>query len=78
MRLASTVHYHTSFQMSINHVALRGLVNLDKEVEISRFEDKDRDPQESAVITVRQVLAKHRVNNLPLWQGFFQNNEGSW
>jgi hypothetical protein len=30
MHLANTVHFHTSFQMSVNHVALHGLVNPPK------------------------------------------------
>ncbi len=37
--LASAVHFHTSFQMLINHVALRGLVNPDKQVTINCLED---------------------------------------
>ncbi len=39
-RLASAVH-HTLFEMTINNVSLRGLVNPDKEVEISRLEDEN-------------------------------------
>jgi len=30
MELASYVHWHTAYQMSINNVALHGLVNPDK------------------------------------------------
>jgi hypothetical protein len=33
-RLASAVNFHTLFQMSINHVALRGLVDSDKLVHV--------------------------------------------
>ncbi len=31
-KLAMAVSFHTSFQMSINHVPLRGLIDPDKEV----------------------------------------------
>jgi hypothetical protein len=78
MRLASAVHFHTLFKMSINHVALRGLVNPDKEVMILRLEDDNGNPQEMVSITVHQVLPKYMVNNLPFWQGILQNNDGSW
>jgi hypothetical protein len=44
MSLANTVHFHTSFQMSINHMTLRSLVNQDKEVVISRLEDEGGNP----------------------------------
>jgi hypothetical protein len=44
MHLAGLVHFHTSFQVSINHVALRGLVNPGKAVVILRLEDEDGDP----------------------------------
>jgi hypothetical protein len=66
-RLASAVHFHTSFHMLINHVALRGLVNLDKQVTINRLEDEDGDPQDSILISVWQILLKHKINHLPLW-----------
>jgi hypothetical protein len=77
-RLASTVHFHTLFQMSINHVALRGLMNPNKEVEITRLDDEDRDPQESIMISICQVFSKHKINHLPPWQSILQNNDGSW
>jgi hypothetical protein len=51
-QLASTVHFHTFFQMSVNHVALRGLVNPDKQITIDRLKDEDGDPQESILISV--------------------------
>jgi hypothetical protein len=76
--LASAVHFHTSFQMLINHVALRGLVNPDKQVTIDRLEDDNRDPQDSILISVWQILLKHKINHLPLWQSILQNNDGSW
>ncbi len=44
-RLASAIHYCMLFQMSINYVVLRGFVGPDKEVEITRLEDKDGDPK---------------------------------
>jgi hypothetical protein len=47
MHLASAVHFHTSFQMSVNHVALRGLVNPDKKVYLSREQDEDRMEQDT-------------------------------
>jgi len=37
MELASYVHWHTAYQMSINSVALRGLVNPDKRVKLFRL-----------------------------------------
>ncbi len=76
--LASAVHFHTSFQMSVNHMALWGLVNPDKQVTINRLEDEDGDPQESALISVQQILLKHKINHLPLWQSILQNDNGSW
>jgi hypothetical protein len=44
-KLAQAVHWHTSFQMSINHASLRGLVDPDKLVELHRMEDVEGDPQ---------------------------------
>jgi hypothetical protein len=76
--LACAVHFHTSFQMFINHFVLRGLVNPDKEVEITRLEDKDGDPQDSVIISIRKVLSKHKIIHLPLWQLILQNNNRSW
>ena len=64
--------------MSINHVALRGLVNPDKRVELFRLADGDGDAQESVITSVREILTKHRVDHLCLWQGMFQNDDGSW
>jgi hypothetical protein len=78
MELASYVHWHTAYQMSINSVALRGLVNPDKRVELFRLEDGDGDAQESVVTLVHEIMSKHRVDRLCLWQGIFQNNGGSW
>ena len=78
MELASYVHWHTAYQMSINSAALRGLVNPDKRVELFRLEDGDGDAQESVVTSVREIMAKHRVDRLCLWQGMFQNDDGSW
>ncbi len=78
MELASYVHWHTAYQMSINHAALCGLVNPDKCVELTRLEDGDGDSQESVITSVQEILMKHRVDHLCLWQGMFQNNDGSW
>jgi hypothetical protein len=64
--------------MSINHAALCGLVNPDKCVELTRLEDGDGDSQESVITSVQEILMKHRVDHLCLWQGMFQNNDGSW
>jgi hypothetical protein len=66
-KLENADHFHTSFQMSINHVVLSGLVNPDKAVELFKVEDKDGDPQDSVMISVCQVLSKHKVHHLPLW-----------
>jgi hypothetical protein len=68
-KLAQAVHWHTSFQMSVNHIPLRGMVNPDKPVELHRMEDEDGDPQESVITTVREIMSKHKINHLPLWQG---------
>jgi hypothetical protein len=46
MHLAGAVHFHTSFQMSVNHVALHGLVSPDKEMYLSR-EDVARSGEEN-------------------------------
>jgi hypothetical protein len=78
VELASYVHWHTAYQMSINHVALRGLVNLDKRVELLRLANSNGDAQESIITSVQETLTKHRVDHLCLWQGMFQNNNGSW
>jgi hypothetical protein len=77
MELASYVHWHTAYQMSINHVALRGLVNPDKRVELFRLADGNGDAQESVITSLREILMKHRVDHLCLWQGMFQNNNSS-
>jgi len=72
------VHWHTAYQMSINSVALHRLVNPDKRVELFRLEDGNGDDQESVVTLVREIMSKHRVDRLCLWQGIFQNDDGSW
>ncbi len=64
--------------MCINHIPLWGLVDPDKEVELVSIEDDDGDVQEVVKITVRQVLFRHQVNYLPLWQSLLQNDDGSW
>ena len=78
MRLASAVHFHTSFQMSVNHVALHGLVNPDKEVYLSWEQDKDMMEQDAVKKSVRSILMNHKVLHLSLWQCIFQNDDGSW
>jgi hypothetical protein len=77
-KLATAINFHSSFQMCINHIPLWGLVDLDKEIELVRIEDNDGDVQEVVKITVRQVLFRHQVNHLPLWQSLLQNDDGSW
>ena len=77
-KLATAVSFHTAFQMSINHVPLRGLLDPDKEAELIRVEDEDGDSQEAVRLTVRQVMFSHKVNHLPLWQAIVQNDDGSW
>ncbi len=77
-KLAQTIHWHTSFQMSINHAPLQGLVNSDKVVELHCMEDKEGDPQELVFTSVREVMSKHKINHLPLWQEILQNDNGSW
>jgi hypothetical protein len=77
-KLAMAITFHTSFRMCINHVPLWGLVDPDKEVELDRIKDKDKDPQELVTISVCQVLFKHQVNHLPLCQFLLQNDGGSW
>ncbi len=78
MCLASAVHFHTSFQMSVNHVALRSLVNPNKEVCLSREQDKDGMEQDMVKKVVRSILMNHKVKHLSLWQCICQNNDGSW
>lgn len=77
-KLATAVNFHTSFQMCINHVPLRGLVESDKEIELVRIVDDDRDVQESVKLTVCQILFWHQVIHLPSWQSLLQNDNGSW
>ncbi len=78
MCLADAVHFHTSFQMSVNHVALHGLVNPDKEVFLSREEDEDGMEQDPVKKTVQSILMGHKVHHLSLWQCICQNNDRSW
>jgi len=78
MELASYVHWHTAYQMSINNVALRGLVSPDKHVKLFRLADQDGNDQESVITSVCEIMTKHRVDHLCLWQGMFQNDDGSW
>ncbi len=77
-KLAQAVHWHTSFQMLINHAPLQGLVGPDKVVELHCVEDEEGDPQESVFISVREVMSKNKINHLPLWQGILQKDNGSW
>ncbi len=77
MHLAGAIHFHTSFQMSVNHVALLGLVNPDKEVYLSRKEDKDCMEQDLVKKTVQSILMGHKIHRLSLWQSICQNNDGS-
>jgi hypothetical protein len=77
-RLASMLCLHTLFQMSINHVALWGLVDPDKLVQIDRIDNEDGNPQDSVKISVHQILLKHKMNHLPLWQSIVQNDDSSW
>jgi hypothetical protein len=78
MELASYVHWHTAHQMSINHAAMHGLVNTNKRVELFHLADGNGNAQESVITSVQEILTKHRVDHLCLWQGMFQNNDGSW
>jgi hypothetical protein len=78
MHLASAVHFHTSFQMSVNHVVLCGLVNPDKEVYLSREQDEDGMEQDAVKKSVRSILMNHKVLHLSLCQCICQNNDGSW
>ena len=78
MELAFYVHWHTAYQMTINSITLRSLVNPDKRAELFRLEDGNGDAQESVVTSAREIMSKHRVHRLCLWQGIFQNNDGSW
>ncbi len=77
-KLVTAVNFHTSFQMCINHVPLRRLVDPDKAVKLVQMEDEDGDIQEAVKLTVHQVLFSHKVNHLPLWQSILQTNDGSW
>jgi hypothetical protein len=67
MCLASAVHFHTSFQMSVNHVALCGLVNPNKEVYLSWEQDEDRMEQDAVKKSVRSILMNHKVLHLSVW-----------
>jgi hypothetical protein len=53
LELASYVHWYTVYQMSINHVALRGQVNLDKQVKLFRLDDSAGNAQESVITSAR-------------------------
>ena len=64
--------------MSVNHVALRGLINPEKEVYLSREEDKDGMEQDPVKKTVQSILMGHKVHHLSLWQCICQNDDGSW
>jgi hypothetical protein len=56
MEVASYMHRHTVYQqMSINHVALRGLVSPDKPVELTRLLDGDGDPRDNVITMVREI-----------------------
>jgi hypothetical protein len=45
---------------------------------IDRMEDKDGNPQDSGLISIHQILLKHKINHLPSWQSILQNNDNSW
>ncbi len=50
----------------MNHVALHGLVNPDKEMYLSREEDKDGVEQDPVKKTVQSILMGHKVHHLSL------------
>ncbi len=77
-KLATAVNFHTSFQICINHVPLRGLVDPDKAVKLVCLYDKDGDVQEAVKLTMHQVIFSHKINCLSLWQLIVQNDDGSW
>ncbi len=70
MRLACVVHFHTSIQVSVNLVALRGLVNPDKEVYSSREEDKDGMEQDPVKKTVQKSSWVTRCTTFPCGNAF--------
>ena len=74
----TAISFHTTFQMSINHVPLCSLLDPDKVVELTCIEDEDGNGQEVIWLMVRQVMFSHKVNHLPLWQAIVQNDDGSW
>ena len=78
MELSSYVHWHTAYQMSINHAALRCLVNHNKHVELLRLDNGNGNSQDSVVTSIHKIMMKPRVEHLCQWQGMFQNNDGSW
>jgi hypothetical protein len=64
--------------MSVNHVALRGLVNPDKEMYLSHEEEEDGMEQDPVKKTVQSILMGHKIHHLSLWQCICQNDDGSW
>jgi hypothetical protein len=64
--------------MSVNHVALRRLVNPDKEAYLSWEHDEDGMEQDAVKKSVRSILMNHKVHHLSLWQCICQNDDSSW
>ncbi len=61
-----------------SHCSAYGLVNPEKRVDLFRLTDSNSNAQKSVITSVKEILMKHRVDHLCLWQGMFQNNNGSW
>ena len=61
-----------------SHCSAYGLVNPEKRVDLFRLTNSNSDAQKSVITSVKEILMKHRVDHLCLWQRMFQNNNGSW
>ncbi len=71
IHMVGLVHFHTSLQMSINHVALRGLINPDKEVVILHWRMR--------MVTPRMRSPSLSIRFFPsiLWMAFLLDRTSS-
>ena len=66
MELASYVHWHTAYQMSINSITLRGLVNPNKRVELFRLGWRQRFSGERGYFGPQDYVKAQSGPSLPM------------
>ena len=62
------VEQHTTVVQCIGKVPLRGLIDLDNEIELRLLDDRDGNSLASIHRSSRQVMTNHKINRVRLWQ----------